>query len=288
MDNSVHVGLDGAAIASADRITGLTADYGWVNGTIDGQIATLVIDTPGVHTVNLWMREDGAIVDRLLLTRDVAFTPTGVGPAASPRQVPDLNFGNGFAGPAGLTTTGSADVFGSTLRLTNGGTNQAGSAFSSSEISVDGFSTTFDFRLTSAQADGFAFVIQGNSATALGTSGSGLGFQGITNSLALTFDLTDNTTGFYTNGAAPTAGGVDLTAAGLDLRSGHAFRASVGYAAGTLSLTLIDLETGASVTQSYTANISALVGGPTAHMGFTGATGSQTATQEILNWAYWG
>jgi glucose/arabinose dehydrogenase len=287
-DNSVHVGLDGAAVATADRINGLPANYGWINQTIDGPVATLVIDTPGVHTVNLWMREDGAIVDRLLLTPDVGFTPTGLGPATSPHEVPGLNYGNGFAGPAGLTTTGSADVVGSTLRLTSGGTNEAGSAFSSAEVAVDGFSTTFDFRLTSALADGFAFVIQGNAATALGSSGSGLGYQGIGNSLALTFDLSDNTTGFYTNGAAPTGGGVDLTAAGLDLRSGHAFRASVAYAGGTLWLTLRDLETGLSVTESYTANVSALVGGSTAHVGFTGATGAATATQEILNWAYWG
>ena len=102
------------------------------------------------------------------------------------------------------------------------------------------------------------------------------------------FDLSDNTTGFYTTGAAPTAGGVALTAAGLDLRSGHAFRASVAYADGTLWLTLRDLETGLSVTQSYAANVSALVGGSSAYVGFTGATGSATATQEILNWAYWG
>ncbi|HVK14751.1 MAG TPA: PA14 domain-containing protein, partial [Gemmataceae bacterium] len=287
-DNSVHVGLDGAAVPTADRITGLPANYGWANGTVDGPVATLAIGTPGVHTVNLWMREDGAVVDRLLLTPDATFTPTGVGPAASPHEVPGLNFGNGFAGPAGLTASGSAGVVGSTLRLTSGTTNQTGSAFSSAKVAVDGFSTTFDFRLTSAQADGFAFVIQGNSATAVGSGGSGLGYQGIGNSLALTFDLSDNTTGFYTNGAAPTAGGVDLTAAGLDLRSGHAFRASVGYAAGTLWLTLSDLETGASVTHSYAANASALVGGSTAFVGFTGATGSQTATQEVLNWAYWG
>ena len=30
---------------------------------MDGPVATITIDTPGVHTVNLWMREDGAVVD---------------------------------------------------------------------------------------------------------------------------------------------------------------------------------------------------------------------------------
>lgn len=287
-DDSVHVGLDGASETTADRVTGLPANYGWTRKTVDGPVATLTIDTPGIHTVNLWMREDGAIVDRLLLTPDATFVPTGVGPAASPHEGPGLNFGNGFAGPTGLTTTGSAGVVGSTLRLTTGGTNQAGSAFATAAVPIDGFATTFDFRLTSALADGFAFVIQGTGPSALGSAGSGLGYEGIGNSLALTFDLSDNTTGFYTNGAAPTAGGTDLSATGLDLRSGHAFRASVAYAGGTLWLTLRDLETGVSATLSYAADVAALAGGATAFVGFTGATGAATATQEILNWAYWG
>ena len=34
--DSVHGGLDGAAIASADRINGFTASFGWTRGTLDG------------------------------------------------------------------------------------------------------------------------------------------------------------------------------------------------------------------------------------------------------------
>ena len=35
------------------------------------------IDKAGVHTINLWMREDGASIDRLLVTRDGDYVPTG-------------------------------------------------------------------------------------------------------------------------------------------------------------------------------------------------------------------
>jgi hypothetical protein len=39
-------------------------------------------------------------------------------------------------------------------------------------------------------------------------------------------------------------------------------------------------------TTSFPINIPATVGGNTAFVGFTGGTGGQTATQEILNWKY--
>ena len=110
---------------------------------------------------------------------------------------------------------------------------EAGSLFTSNKVSVSGFTITFDFRLTSAAADGFAFVIQGVGSSALGTGGGGLGYQGIGSSVAVKFDLSDNagegsnSTGLYVNGAAPTGGAADLTPSGIDLHSGHVFRATV-------------------------------------------------------------
>jgi hypothetical protein len=40
-----------------------------------GQPATFVVDTPGVHTLNLWVREDGFILDQVILTPDENFVP---------------------------------------------------------------------------------------------------------------------------------------------------------------------------------------------------------------------
>ena len=56
-----------------------------------------------------------------------------------------------------------------------------------------GFTTYFKFQIHTAAiccapADGFAFVIQNSSATALGTGSGGLGYAGITNSMAIEFD----------------------------------------------------------------------------------------------------
>ncbi|MBN2442826.1 MAG: hypothetical protein JXJ04_15825, partial [Spirochaetales bacterium] len=40
----------------------------------------------GYHTFKLWMREDGAAVDKIILTTDNNFTPSGMGPDESPRE----------------------------------------------------------------------------------------------------------------------------------------------------------------------------------------------------------
>jgi uncharacterized repeat protein (TIGR03806 family) len=82
--DSCHVGLDGAAVASADRITGFTASFGWSRATMDNVNATLSVPSAGLHTVNVWMSEDGFVIDKIVLTRDSAFTPTGTGPAETP------------------------------------------------------------------------------------------------------------------------------------------------------------------------------------------------------------
>jgi len=38
-----------------------------------------------VHTINVWMREDGAVVDRFIITSDPKWSPKGNGPPESPR-----------------------------------------------------------------------------------------------------------------------------------------------------------------------------------------------------------
>lgn len=85
-DDSVHVGLDGQAVSTADRMSLSTRlAWAWFQGTMDGPVATLTIASAGQHTINVWMREDGFRLDRLLLTTSATFVPSGNGPAESPR-----------------------------------------------------------------------------------------------------------------------------------------------------------------------------------------------------------
>jgi uncharacterized repeat protein (TIGR01451 family) len=81
------------------------------------------------------------------------------------------------------------------IQLTANLANQAGQAWSKRVIDLrQPFSQTFDINLGTSNAggDGFAFVLRGTTIQTVGTSGQGLGYQGITPSLAFEFDTYDN------------------------------------------------------------------------------------------------
>ena len=84
-DDSCHAGLDGQAIGTSDRIGSPGTSLIWLNSTMDGPVATINVASTGVHTVNLWMREDGFVADKLVVTTNANFFPTGNGPAESLR-----------------------------------------------------------------------------------------------------------------------------------------------------------------------------------------------------------
>ena len=75
--NTLHAGLGGAATAQSVTVT--SGAWRWVK-------ATIAVPSAGEHTVQVWMREDGMHLDRIVLTADAGYTPTGTGPAATPRE----------------------------------------------------------------------------------------------------------------------------------------------------------------------------------------------------------
>jgi fibronectin type 3 domain-containing protein len=229
---------------------------------------------------------------------------SNVANSTTTNQVATLDFSGGFAGSTGkLTYNGSAAINGTKAELTSGATNQAGSVFSTSPVDVTKFSSQFTFQLSAGAttADGFTFTIQGNGPTALGATGGGLGYgtdgtnpgNTIGKSVAIKFDLFSNqgegvdSTGLYLNGASPTnVGSIDLTPTGIDLHSGDVFQVNLTYDGTTLTETIKDTVTGKSATETYTVDVPTTVGGGTAFVGFTGGTGGQTATQDILTWTF--
>ena len=62
--DKAFVGLDGNLKAS-QSLSEVGADYSW-------QRVTLEVDSPGQHTLNLWMNEDGFVADKILITQDAA------------------------------------------------------------------------------------------------------------------------------------------------------------------------------------------------------------------------
>src|SRR6202044_1695672 len=212
-----------------------------------------------------------------------------------------INFSGGFPSATGLQLNGATKVNANSLEVTDGGGYQAGSAFWTTPVNIQSFTTSFTFQLVSATADGFTFTIQGAGPTAIGGYGGSLGYGpnpttgttgGIGKSVAIKFDIYSNSgegtdsTGMYTNGAAPTVPAVNLTSSGIVLSSGDTIAAQLVYNGTTLTLSLTDTVTGDTFSQAFTIDIPSTVGANTAYVGFTGGTGGSTANQNIKNWTF--
>ena len=65
--DSLHSGLDGEHIPTADRISGISNNYRWTNDAYqDPERISFEITATGLHTLNIWMREDGSVVDKVV------------------------------------------------------------------------------------------------------------------------------------------------------------------------------------------------------------------------------
>lgn len=81
--NSVFVGL-GAAEGAPVEVEGFArGSWAWRNQGRNGTIARLDIVDAGVASISLWLREDGIVVDRLILTKNETYKPNGKGPRLS-------------------------------------------------------------------------------------------------------------------------------------------------------------------------------------------------------------
>jgi hypothetical protein len=67
-DDSVNVGLNGTLVNA--NLGNTTGSWRW--RTTNPATIALNIATPGVHTFNIWMREDGVMVDKVVLTTNPA------------------------------------------------------------------------------------------------------------------------------------------------------------------------------------------------------------------------
>jgi peptide-N4-(N-acetyl-beta-glucosaminyl)asparagine amidase len=187
--------------------------------------------------------------------------------------------------------------------------NQTGAAWLTNPPSVDqGFVTTFDWQILRSDpavgADGFAFVIQNDSSSALGSGGSGIGYQGIVNSLAVEFDtsqdppeefgsgvgdpygnhLSVQTRGTQPNSAAPTYSRGFTTEIPV-LSDGNVHTSKIFYAPGTLLIFLDDLANPVltvPVDLKTTLNLDP----DQTWAGFTAATGGRSQAHDILSFTH--
>jgi hypothetical protein len=92
--NSVSLALDGQDPNASDAGNMTSHELGgwlWFTTRNGIPVATINVPTAGQHTLQVYMREDGFHLDRILLTKappnsaSQFFVPSGNGPAASPR-----------------------------------------------------------------------------------------------------------------------------------------------------------------------------------------------------------
>jgi Legume lectin domain len=209
---------------------------------------------------------------------------------SGPPALPD--YPDGFLDGSQLNLNGVTGLSGSALELTNGGKQEAGSAFFTTPVNIQSFTADFTFRLSNPSADGMTFTIENVGPTALGSPGGGLGYAGIGKSVAVKFDLYNNagegadSTGIYVDGAAPSLPSVNLSSTGINLHSGDSMRVHLIYDGTYLTVTLTDQVTLATWSFDTAINIPSIVDGTTAYVGFTGGTGGLTANQNILSWVF--
>lgn len=218
-------------------------------------------------------------------------------------QPGEPSFLTGFSPTSAITLNGQAQIANASLELANNGALEANSAFFSTPVPVNKFTSDFNFVLSRDAGEGFTFVLQSAGLHAVGSPGSGLGYGvippgmpgagglKIEHSVALKFDMHSdggegsNSTGVYLAGASPTVPSTSL-APTINLHSGHQFHARLNYDGVNLKVSITDLTQYAVFNAAYAVAIPSAVGGSTAYAGFTaGTAGDLYDTIKILNWS---
>lgn len=211
------------------------------------------------------------------------------------------NFDN-FSNGNGLDLNGDAFLVTNRLRLTVGQDFKVGSAFFDSPLPVDSdtsFQTDFAFQLTAGNgtngADGIAFVLQNHSAGSgsIGSSGSGIGYSGVLNSLAIEFDtfqnageISGNHVSVLRNGSVTSA--IASANVSFDLNSPAIKYAWIDYNGFTDTLEVFISQANVKPNQALLSTNVALdsLVGSQAYVGFTGSTGGSNNIQDILSWHF--
>ena len=85
--DTAHMGLNGTAFRTTSSIEATKLRrWHWTRKLSKSRDpASIKVFNSGIRTLNLWMREDGLYVDRILLTTDRSYIPSGNGPNESRR-----------------------------------------------------------------------------------------------------------------------------------------------------------------------------------------------------------
>ena len=282
----------GVPFTTTITATGGTPPYRFYNFGDCGGILTL----DGVLNGAFYSQGTHACVIRVRDSANPSFPNTW--DLAYPLVVHDLgqllvDAGSGFSPSLGLHLNGPATYNGTNLNLMDSKPFEAASAWSSAPVDITRFTTDFDYEISDRadpkqypySGDGFTFTLQNSDPAALGYPGGDLGYTGIPHSVAVKFDIYNNTgeqensLGIYTNGEAPffpSAIATSLVTKGT---------AHLKYDGVSLILTLTD--TNGNTSQfAQVMNLPKIIGSNTAYVGFTAGSGFFTSTLSVSKWTY--
>jgi hypothetical protein len=235
----------------------------------------------------------------------VMLVAAGITSMIEPSLAANFSYAN-FNSTAGLVLQEHAGPIDGKLRISPAiaGLGYGGVWLDRKQPIKEGFSTTFQIQITdkhSSGGDGMAFVIQNASKPALGQTGQGLGYGGVTNQFVIHFDN-------YHWGDHPTAGRYDeiavLAAASpteplynvagnfmasankqVTYSDGAVHTVRIVYVPGNLQVFLDDLE---SPLMTVIVNLSKMVDldNGRAWVGFTAASGADWQNHDLVSWAF--
>ena len=231
-----------------------------------------------------------------------ATQPAGKPTLATNRNIIARRFSFSFSSfsSGNLVLVGSASINGSLIQLTPNSNDQRGAAHYPAKLNIESFTSYFVINFSNVNADGATFVIQNSSATALGTAdfgGGGLGYRPMSPSVAIrldTYSLATSgnfSTDILTNGSiTDSLGASGSISSVLGLAAGGGtwnLGVAVTYNGTTLSYTITNLNSPSNTyTYSQNVNIQSIVGGKTAWVGFTAATGGRVQLCTLSQWSF--
>jgi fibronectin-binding autotransporter adhesin len=302
---------------TADTYTGLTTISGGTLQAGDGvstmvsllgpvkSNSTLVIASPANQPYGGVISGSGSLVKTGTGTLTISANQNYSGPTIITAGTVKLsNQVSGFGGNGVGYTINSSGITSSpfpatnVLQLTDGVNSEARTAFYDWKVPVNAaFTASFVYTPTPG-ADGVAFVMQNDNRalTAIGGGGGSFGYGSgnpITPSAAVELNIYTGAAGgvgtvFATSGSVP---GNNPTTP-VVLNSGDPILVTLSYNGSTsLTETLVDQSNGNTYSTTYGTNslgsgLASIVGGTSAYIGFTGATGGVNSTQKISNFTF--
>jgi len=92
-DDRVHAGIGatvgvqntGTIPTTADEIGQFDPNGNWIWECTDnnGNDSTITVPAPGLNVISLWMRDDGIRIDKVIMTTNLSYQPTGTGPSTN-------------------------------------------------------------------------------------------------------------------------------------------------------------------------------------------------------------